>query len=97
MFLSVGDDFVTLLVRFVAIHGHLQRVHVGALALDHGGEVSPGGACLVGVLVVHGVLAGEVTTVLSQHLGEDNVTLVPCIAIESNRDKARSVHLNTLS
>ena len=38
--------------------------------------MSPGGARLVRVLVVHGVLAGEVLAVLSQHLGEDNMTLI---------------------
>ena len=81
MFLGVGDNFLTLLVRFVSIHGHLQRVHVGRLALYHGGEMSPGCPHLVGVLVVHRVLAGEVTAVLGQHLGKDNVTLVPGIWI----------------
>ena len=77
MVLRVGNNFVVFLVRLVAVHRHLQRVHVGGLALYHGGEMSPGRTHLVGVLVVHRVLAGEVPAVLGQHFREDNVSLVP--------------------
>ena len=39
--------------------------------------MSSGRPRLVGVLVVHRVLAGEVPAVLGQHFREDNVSLVP--------------------
>ena len=77
MILRVGYDLLNLLLWFVPVHGHLQGVHVGCLALDDGGEMSPGGASFVRVLVVHRVLAGEVPAVLGQHFREDNVSLVP--------------------
>ena len=83
MFLRVGYDLLNLLLWFVPVHGHLQGVHVGCLALDDGGEMSPGGASFVRVLVVHRVLAGEVSAVLCQHFGEDNVTLIPEYAVIS--------------
>ena len=77
IFLGVRDDLVGLLVRFVSEHGDLQGVDVGVLVLDHLAEEHPGGASLVGVLVVHRVLLAVVLAVLGQHLWEHNVTLVP--------------------
>ena len=75
--LSVGDDLVALPVGLVAVHGDLQRVHVGRLVFYHLAEEHPGRACLVRVLVIHRVLLAVVLAVLGQHFREDNVSLIP--------------------
>ena len=75
--LCVGQDLVALRVRFIAVQGDLQRVNIRVLVLDHLAEEHPGRPRLVAVLVVHRVLVAEVLRVLSQHLGEHDVPLVP--------------------